>query len=89
MMLFLFNVQLRNKYDDDSHVMTDRRTMLDPEHLDELLLISSRHKTKSVSSVETESYTQICNRKRLQAFQVHICLSLLLRSCDVICVMTF
>ena len=33
-----------------SHVMTDLRTMLDPEHLDELLLIRSHHKTKSESN---------------------------------------
>jgi len=73
-----------------SHVMTDRRTMMDPEHLEELLLIRPHHKQNLFQAfkVQTESYTQICNRKRLQAFQVHIYFSLLLRSCDVICVMT-
>ena len=30
-----------------SHVLTDLRTMLDPEHVDELLLIRSHHRTKS------------------------------------------
>ena len=30
-----------------SHVLTDLRTMLDPEHVDELLLIRSHHETKS------------------------------------------
>jgi hypothetical protein len=29
-----------------SHVMTDLRTTLDPEHLDELLLLRSQFKTK-------------------------------------------
>ena len=33
-----------------SHVMTNLRTMLDPEHLDKLLLIRSHHKTKSESN---------------------------------------
>jgi len=33
-----------------SHVRTDLCTMLDPEHLDELMLIRSHHKTKSESN---------------------------------------